>query len=779
MKRKVALTAFLVMLMTLTTVFIGCSRAVQETPTPEPTPITTPTAGSTPTPLPQTSKVIQADEGGEVKLTDGSGITVPADVLEENKKVIVQEVADFSPPGDTNLKICSKVYDISVQDVETFKLPVTVTITYNEEEIPSRASESDLQIAFYDDVVAKQWVPLGGEVDTDKNIISLTTSHLSELSVIVPIQPNGFTDLTKDAKDFDIDFLTEGPNAIRDRGYPENVLRALRYAEEKISGMGFKTPIQQFSGLDSWRVPVKIRDLDKPGKSAYGWYKPGWWRDKDGEIEIDNDKDLDTLKVTIAHEYFHFCQSLYFKDPFGDDPYWWWNEATALWMEDVCYPQADGYIALLDAFFRDGIEKPLETNTESHGYGSNAFVRYLTDRFGNSIILEVYQRLQTQRTGFRTATRAIDEVLRTKGTTLEEAFSDFALRCWTIRDFSEAAKWSNPFLVMGSKKKSDMLSQGKPQQVWECELGPLSARAYKIALESGSRGPLLASVEGQPDLEVSMSHTVYAYTGKRVKARMVNWGSDYFHIHPTGDYWYAELYPDEACIFEAMWAPAPSNVERDMLVLVVVNSDYSLQRTWKAKITVSMPMYMFPAIDELKDDLLLSPDDLLDWDVSPADRLPGKFELWEQPDGRPSAYIWAWGEQYPGGKVIGKMIDPATGKIKYTQEEHPGMDIDMLLCTSIEAADRYLAESFVKFPEPETKEHYYIRELAKGPFYWRVSCYKVPSLETGGVKWSNHAEILSYIESGVDQAASALEAKISAILEEVREELGPIPLILE
>ncbi len=761
MKRKVALIAFLVVLMTLTTVFIGCSRAVQETPTP----------------LPQTSKVIRADEGGEVKLTDGTGITIPADVLEENKEVIVQEVADFSPPEDTNLKICSKVYNLSVQDVETFESPVTVTITYNEEEIPPGASESDLQIAFYDDVVAKEWVLLGGEVDTEKNIISLTTSHLSELSVIVPIQPNGFTDLTKDAKDFDIDFLTEGPNAVRDRGYPENVLRAFRYVEEKISGMGFKTPIQQFLGLDSWRVPVKIRDLDKPGKSAYGWYKPGRWRDKDGQIEIDNDKDLDTLKVTIAHEYFHFCQSLYFKDPFGYDPYLWWNEATALWIEDVCYPESDDYITLLDANIRDGIEKPLETNTESHGYGSNAFVRYLTDRFGNGIILEVYQRLQTQRTGSRAATRAIDEVLRTKGITegLAEAFSDFALRCWTIRDFSEADKWQDPFLVMGSKK----LSQGNPQQVLECELGPLSARAYKIVLESGSRGPLLVSVEGQPDLEASMSHTVYAYTGKRVKARMVNLGRDYFHIHPTIDeYWYAELYPDEARIFEGMWAPAPSNVERDMLVLVVVNSDYSLQRTWKAKITVSMPMYMFP-IDELKDRLLLSPDDLPDWDVNPAKRLPTKFEPCESPDGRPSAYMWAWGKQHPRGKVIGKMIDPATGKIKYTQEEHPGMDIDILLCTSIEAAERYLAEGFVRFPEPETKEDYYIRELAKGPFYWRVSCHKVYPLETGGVKWSNHAEILSYIESGVDQAASALEPKISAILEEVREEWGPIPLILE
>lgn len=72
-------------------------------------------------------------------------------------------------------------------------------------------------------------------------------------------------------------------------------------------------------------------------------------------IEIDNDytdfiyketRGLEALKVSLAHEFFHAIHFGYYEAPDVS----WWREASATWMEEVAYPEADDYLQYLDSF---------------------------------------------------------------------------------------------------------------------------------------------------------------------------------------------------------------------------------------------------------------------------------------------------------------------------------------------------------------------------------------------------------------------------------------------
>ncbi|MFC2022512.1 hypothetical protein ACFLTR_04835, partial [Chloroflexota bacterium] len=71
----------------------------------------------------------------------------------------------------------------------TFDRPITLTFTYDPNDLPARASEEDLAIAWWDEP-AGEWVVLGGStVDTVNNAISVPVRHFSRYTIISPVPP--------------------------------------------------------------------------------------------------------------------------------------------------------------------------------------------------------------------------------------------------------------------------------------------------------------------------------------------------------------------------------------------------------------------------------------------------------------------------------------------------------------------------------------------------------------------------------------------------------------
>ena len=135
-----------------------------------------------------TEEVTAESESGEAELTiekDTVGQTEEGQPLSEIW-IIEMDKEPPAPPADA--KIVGLTCDLG-PDGATFDPPITITFTYDPDEIPERASERDLVIAVWDKDTG-EWVTLEGcTVDTVNSTISAPVSHFSRYSVIVPIPP--------------------------------------------------------------------------------------------------------------------------------------------------------------------------------------------------------------------------------------------------------------------------------------------------------------------------------------------------------------------------------------------------------------------------------------------------------------------------------------------------------------------------------------------------------------------------------------------------------------
>jgi len=127
-------------------------------------------------------------ESGKAKLTieEGTvGLTEEGQPLSEIW-IIEMDKEPAAPPAYA--KIVGLTYDLGPNGA-TFDPPITLTSTYDPNEIPRRASERDLAIAVWDKDTGK-WVTLEGcTVDTVNNTISAPVSHFSRYTIIAPIPP--------------------------------------------------------------------------------------------------------------------------------------------------------------------------------------------------------------------------------------------------------------------------------------------------------------------------------------------------------------------------------------------------------------------------------------------------------------------------------------------------------------------------------------------------------------------------------------------------------------
>jgi hypothetical protein len=170
------------------------------------------------------------------------------------------------------------------------------------------------------------------------------------------------------------------------------------------------------------------------------------------------------LNVTTAHEFFHAVQFAYYH---GNDGIWW-EEASATWMEEVAYPEADDYLQYVCDFLL-APDRSLDSGSAfSQGtriYGASIFAHFLDQRYGSDIIRRIWDQ-----NGRRTSasTDNFDRVLRSVVPAgLAEVVSEFAV--WNYftgvrhreQFYAEGDKWPAINVQATSLNLTDGIVQGR------------------------------------------------------------------------------------------------------------------------------------------------------------------------------------------------------------------------------------------------------------------------------------------------------------------------------
>jgi hypothetical protein len=113
-------------------------------------------------------------------------LVVPPNALSEDTTVTVVEKPIEAPAGYAGL---SNVFDIGPSGT-TFATPSTLTLPYDENELPAGVSEDGLAI-YYRTSAGGIWELVGGNVDKTANTISVQINHLSEYAVMVSVGGDG------------------------------------------------------------------------------------------------------------------------------------------------------------------------------------------------------------------------------------------------------------------------------------------------------------------------------------------------------------------------------------------------------------------------------------------------------------------------------------------------------------------------------------------------------------------------------------------------------------
>jgi uncharacterized repeat protein (TIGR01451 family) len=128
---------------------------------------------------------IPASTGGNVVVTvvnvTVKVLVVPSNALSEDTTITVSQAPSESI---SNYKMVSYVFDIGPSGT-TFATPSTLTLPYDESELPAGVSEGDL--AIYRRTSGGGWERVGGNVNATANTVSVQIDHLSEYAVMASI----------------------------------------------------------------------------------------------------------------------------------------------------------------------------------------------------------------------------------------------------------------------------------------------------------------------------------------------------------------------------------------------------------------------------------------------------------------------------------------------------------------------------------------------------------------------------------------------------------------
>ena len=194
-----------------------------------------------------------------------------------------------------------------------------------------------------------------------------------------------------------------------------------------IDSLGYNTP--PVDSVDGNEVDVYIQNL-APGDYGIAF----WEQNQTSYIIMDNDfaedayfsNDLDGMRVTAVHEFFHVVQLGYALPLSGPDgSTGWYYELAATWFEDVGYDEVNDYLQYISDYYRD-VNTPLPN--VGIGYELAIWGKFLEENYSAAIMRNVWEQMAEN-----SPEVALDNAL--KSTNSEEdgmkaAFGKFALWNW-------------------------------------------------------------------------------------------------------------------------------------------------------------------------------------------------------------------------------------------------------------------------------------------------------------------------------------------------------------
>ncbi|MBN1160857.1 MAG: hypothetical protein JXA17_02770 [Dehalococcoidales bacterium] len=137
----------------------------------------------------QEATVTSGDNNVQLTIDQGTtGLTAIGQPLSQ----LMILTLNFPPDPPENSSVIGLTYDFR-PDGATFDQPVTITFTYNPNNIPPGVNEEDLSLAFYDDING-EWVVLQNiVVDPLTHTITGQTNHFTPFMVIAFTEPASFS----------------------------------------------------------------------------------------------------------------------------------------------------------------------------------------------------------------------------------------------------------------------------------------------------------------------------------------------------------------------------------------------------------------------------------------------------------------------------------------------------------------------------------------------------------------------------------------------------------
>ncbi|MFC1485984.1 MXAN_6640 family putative metalloprotease, partial [Candidatus Latescibacterota bacterium] len=189
--------------------------------------------------------------------------------------------------------------------------------------------------------------------------------------------------------------------------YVDSALVYLEYAYDLIvDGLRFDPPLPDGDLGGGPETDVYLRNLSGVYGQTFSVLSMRDGNSSPAYFEVDNDfsesiyasNGLDALKVTTAHEFFHAVQfRLYCNLDLN-----WWQEHSAVWMEDYVWDEVNDYFAYLKYFFTyqniasdgkiiwDARNMPLDSRNGTFEYGAAIWAFYLAKRFDPGIIKTIW-----------------------------------------------------------------------------------------------------------------------------------------------------------------------------------------------------------------------------------------------------------------------------------------------------------------------------------------------------------------------------------------------------
>jgi len=345
--------------------------------------------------------------------------------------------------------------------------------------------------------------------------------------------PTAYTTYVETAH-FRIHYDTAGMHKIY--GWPSTTYRDAMMVEvehiwdEEVTNMGFRAPPPDGGDPDGGGGN-DLYDIYVQALTGLYGYCAGSYYYNDGPggyptnaatsyVVIENDwvgftyTPIENMKITIAHEFNHACQAAH-----DINESTWYKEASSTWIEDYIYDDINQYRGYLSQFLSSMYQSIDYHNGSLRWYGSCVWNFFLVENFGDGIVVENWWQLESS-----PALSGMDIVLGTYGSSMEEAYKDFAIWCWFTgsRDdgnhFREGGYWYTASIMRGHN--SYPIAIGGPTPSWEPDSYGCNYIAFNYTGSGHSRllvtydGPALLSVGNAAYLNYRTSGGVYGEYGE-------------------------------------------------------------------------------------------------------------------------------------------------------------------------------------------------------------------------------------------------------------------------